>query len=144
KQNKVAPNVTVATVIASGYNTIDYGFVEGGGAPASNNEYYVSHFKDDGSVIYTDRWIAGAGPGKSPKREESNYNETTSPEPETSGDETAIKESESIAGGDTVYITNEGKKYHRAGCRYLSKSKIPISRGEAERQGYTPCSVCKP
>ncbi|MBN1574511.1 MAG: thermonuclease family protein, partial [Deltaproteobacteria bacterium] len=29
KQNKVAPNVTVATVIASGYNTIDYGFVEG-------------------------------------------------------------------------------------------------------------------
>jgi len=45
---------------------------------------------------------------------------------------------------DTVYITNTGAKYHRAGCRYLSKSCISISRSEAIDQGYTPCSVCKP
>jgi S1-C subfamily serine protease len=42
-----------------------------------------------------------------------------------------------------VYITRTGSKYHRAGCRYLSKSKIPITLKEA-RQHYAPCSVCKP
>jgi hypothetical protein len=45
---------------------------------------------------------------------------------------------------DIVYITNTGSKYHRAGCRYLSKSSIPIERKEAIAKGYTPCSVCKP
>ena len=44
----------------------------------------------------------------------------------------------------TVYITKTGKKYHRAGCRYLSHSKIPISLKEAKANGYTPCSVCRP
>lgn len=42
----------------------------------------------------------------------------------------------------TVYITNTGKKYHNAGCRYLAKSKIPISLSDAETRGYTPCKVC--
>lgn len=44
----------------------------------------------------------------------------------------------------TVYITKTGKKYHRAGCRYLSRSQIPISLKEAEAEGYQPCSVCNP
>jgi len=43
-----------------------------------------------------------------------------------------------------VYITKTGKKYHRLGCRYLSKSCIPISLTEAKRRGYTACKVCKP
>lgn len=44
----------------------------------------------------------------------------------------------------TVYITNSGEKYHAGGCRYLSKSKIPISLSEAQAQGYAPCKVCNP
>ena len=44
----------------------------------------------------------------------------------------------------TVYITKTGKKYHTATCRYLSKSKIPISLKDAKAKGFTPCSVCKP
>jgi hypothetical protein len=44
----------------------------------------------------------------------------------------------------TVYITKTGKKYHTATCRYLAKSKIPISLKDAKANGYTPCSVCKP
>lgn len=44
----------------------------------------------------------------------------------------------------TVYITNTGKKYHRSGCRYLSKSEKSISLSDAKNRGYTPCSVCKP
>jgi len=44
----------------------------------------------------------------------------------------------------TVYVTRTGKKYHREGCRYLRKSKIPISLKDAIKRGYTPCSVCNP
>ncbi len=42
----------------------------------------------------------------------------------------------------TVYITKTGSKYHRLGCRYLSKSSIPISLEDAKARGYEPCSVC--
>ena len=46
--------------------------------------------------------------------------------------------------GDTVHATATGKRYHRAGCRSLSKSDIPMTRAEAEQRGLTPCKVCKP
>lgn len=42
-----------------------------------------------------------------------------------------------------VYVTNTGKKYHRAGCRYLAKSMIPMELSKA-KQIYGPCSVCSP
>ncbi len=44
----------------------------------------------------------------------------------------------------TVYITNTGEKYHSSGCRYLRKSKIPISLQNAISRGYSPCSKCNP
>ena len=44
----------------------------------------------------------------------------------------------------TVYITKTGNKYHRAGCRYLSRSQIAISKSDAIGSGFTPCSVCNP
>ncbi|MGN0406991.1 MAG: hypothetical protein ACI4EJ_01910 [Bacteroides sp.] len=44
----------------------------------------------------------------------------------------------------TVYITNTGKKYHRSGCSYLSKSKIAISKSSAQAKGYDACSRCNP
>jgi cbb3-type cytochrome oxidase cytochrome c subunit len=43
----------------------------------------------------------------------------------------------------TVYVTRTGAKYHRDGCRYLSRSKIPMPLAEAVKR-YGPCSVCKP
>ena len=43
-----------------------------------------------------------------------------------------------------VYVTKTGKKYHTGGCRYLSKSRIPITIKDAIQRGYTPCSVCSP
>lgn len=45
--------------------------------------------------------------------------------------------------GETVYVTRSGTCYHRAGCRSLSKSQIPISLGQAKKK-YKPCSVCNP
>jgi len=43
----------------------------------------------------------------------------------------------------TVYVTRTGAKYHRSGCRYLSKSQIPMPLEQA-KQRYGPCSVCNP
>lgn len=44
----------------------------------------------------------------------------------------------------TVYITDTGSKYHRAGCKYLKKSKHAISLKDAKAQGYDPCGICNP
>lgn len=44
---------------------------------------------------------------------------------------------------EQVYITASGRKYHRAGCKYLSDSAKLISLAEA-RKSYEPCSRCKP
>lgn len=43
----------------------------------------------------------------------------------------------------TVYVTRTGAKYHRAGCRYLSRSMIPVSLSDA-KLSYSACSVCRP
>jgi len=44
--------------------------------------------------------------------------------------------------GGGFFVTETGKKFHKAGCRYLTSSAIPITREEAFARGYTPCSVC--
>jgi len=44
----------------------------------------------------------------------------------------------------TVYLTATGKKYHRAGCRYLSGGGTAATVKEATGRGLTPCKVCKP
>lgn len=46
--------------------------------------------------------------------------------------------------GATVYITDTGECYHLGSCRYLRRSKIPISLKDARSRGYRPCSVCGP
>ena len=46
-------------------------------------------------------------------------------------------------GAVTVYGTRTGKKYHQEGCRWLRKSKIPLSLTEAKKR-YSPCFVCEP
>ena len=44
----------------------------------------------------------------------------------------------------TVYTTKTGSKFHADGCKYLSESKIAISRADAVARGLTPCTVCNP
>jgi micrococcal nuclease len=43
----------------------------------------------------------------------------------------------------TVYITRTGRKYHRAECHCLAKSKIAISLADAKEK-YQPCKLCTP
>jgi len=45
---------------------------------------------------------------------------------------------------ETFYIIKTGTRYHRGGCHHLRRSAYPITRAEAEAQGYTPCRVCYP
>lgn len=63
--------------------------------------------------------------------------------PEEVGSARAKTAAKEIPAPVTVYITKTGEKYHRAGCRYLAKSSIPISLADAVRR-YGPCSVCGP
>jgi hypothetical protein len=44
----------------------------------------------------------------------------------------------------TVYVTDTGTKYHKAGCSYLNHSSTAISLCEAKSRGLGPCSRCKP
>lgn len=43
-----------------------------------------------------------------------------------------------------VYVTRTGAKFHRDGCRYLARSRIPATMKDAQAQGLTACSVCRP
>jgi hypothetical protein len=45
---------------------------------------------------------------------------------------------------ETFYITRTGARYHRSSCHHLRRSAFPITRAEAEAQGYTSCRVCYP
>ena len=52
--------------------------------------------------------------------------------------------SQSSNQGVTVYGTATGSKYHAEGCRYLAKSKVPMTLSDAKAKGLTACSVCGP
>lgn len=60
------------------------------------------------------------------------------------GSSTPPIKAETETGGQTVYITVSGKKYHADGCRYLRKSKVAIALADAIAKGYGPCSACNP
>jgi micrococcal nuclease len=55
-----------------------------------------------------------------------------------------LRQSTTQTSSDIVYITRTGTRFHRAGCRYLQYSAIPITRSEAIARGYTPCKICRP
>lgn len=56
----------------------------------------------------------------------------------SSGGSTSSGNTQSV----TVYVTNTGAKYHKAGCQYLRLSQNAISLNDAKASGYTACSRC--
>ncbi len=42
----------------------------------------------------------------------------------------------------TVYIADNGKKYHQRNCSSAKTGKHGIELAEAKKQGYEPCKVC--
>ena len=67
---------------------------------------------------------------------------TPTPEPTQIQEQAKIETPKKEKKERIVYITRTGEKYHRDGCRYLSRSQIPISIDNAVDQGYDACSVC--
>ena len=59
------------------------------------------------------------------------------------GVSSVASEAVDAAAQNDVYVTRTGTKYHREGCRSLSRSKIPLSLAEA-KQKYSPCGRCSP
>ncbi|MBI5093875.1 MAG: hypothetical protein HZB26_15730 [Candidatus Hydrogenedentes bacterium] len=44
----------------------------------------------------------------------------------------------------TVYVTAKGKNYHSDGCKFLWRSKNPLTLKDAVAKGYKACVACKP
>jgi competence protein ComEC len=63
--------------------------------------------------------------------------------PPTTAKPTVPQVKSTVIQNATVYVTKTGEKYHKDGCRSLSKSKIPKKLSEVKGM-YDPCSVCKP
>ena len=55
----------------------------------------------------------------------------------------SIAGAEDTMGDITVFVTNNGMWYHRAGCRELQNSRIPVKLS-AVRQYCRPCTKCRP
>ena len=68
---------------------------------------------------------------------------TTVQQPTTIVERESSAATATAAGEQTVYVTRTGSKYHKAGCRYLSKSAIPMKLKDAAAR-YAPCGVCNP
>ena len=63
---------------------------------------------------------------------------------ETYLEDTGKSEPENPDAAIIVYITESGKKYHRADCPHLRSGKKEITLKEAKERGYTPCKACNP
>jgi micrococcal nuclease len=55
----------------------------------------------------------------------------------------AADQAPAVTVATTVYVTRTGAKYHRAGCRHLARSQLPMELKDAAAR-YGPCSVCQP
>lgn len=91
----------------------------------------------EANPVAPEEWRAG-------KRSDTAKSKTKS---QSSPDDITVQNETEKTATDTksaqVFVTRTGEKYHRAGCRYLSRSQIPISLADA-KVGYGACSVCNP
>ncbi len=80
-------------------------------------------------------------PPESKAPEQSNVNYAGN----TGNSNAAVVDSNNADNGSVVvHITDSGKKYHRAGCRYLKQSDSEVTLDTAKSLGLSPCSVCNP
>ncbi len=55
-----------------------------------------------------------------------------------------MPESRSTPDNETVYVTKDGDKFHKAGCQYIRDKEwlLELTPQQAIDAGYTPCKVC--
>jgi beta-lactamase superfamily II metal-dependent hydrolase len=108
----------------------------------TNNKVIIMRTDLNGSIVMSsDGKKITAIASKSDTAKNSN---TTTVAPTAPSTKVETKPSVSTNKSTAVYITKTGKKYHRDGCRSLSKSKIQTTIGEAQKKGLESCDVCKP
>jgi len=90
--------------------------------------------------------FAGCGPQEQPAPSSPRASQVAqpSPAPEPTAQAAPAPQPQQEQATETVYVTRTGSKYHRDGCRYLSQSKIPMTKQAAIANGYSACSVCRP
>lgn len=140
-ENYIDPQEHYSDGYADGYND---GYYDG--SSVSDDSSYEDGY-DDGyyyglEVGYNDGYYEGYADGYADNEPASSYSGGNTYSGSSTGgyDDTYSEPPVS----STVYITESGTKYHRAGCQYLSKSCISISKSSAQSRGYTACSRCKP
>jgi len=58
------------------------------------------------------------------------------------GETTAKEEAAAVGLKEVVWVTKDGKEYHKGDCNRLDKSRKPISLEKAESLKYTKCGTC--
>ena len=97
-------------------------------------KHYIDYGKAEGRLPYADA-------PKQVSDTKSNKNSNAS-EKASNKREANKTPADTTRTSQTVYITNTGKKYHNAGCRYLKSSEIAISLDDAKAKGYEACKSC--
>ncbi len=49
-----------------------------------------------------------------------------------------------LSNAQTVYATENGKKYHKKNCTLVNEGKKGMELSEAKKKGLEPCGACKP
>jgi len=122
----VQPGVTIN--YANGESSLD-------GTDAQQNN------GSDATANSTDNSVSAANTGNSDTAVTSSGSSTSN---SAVTDQQASDQNNSSNEAVTVHITKTGKKYHRAGCRYLKDSDSEVTLDEAKSLGLSPCGVCNP
>lgn len=151
--SRTSTNAALATSLSPTYAVISYGIGNSYGHPTQEALDALSGTTVYGTGVNGTVTIESDGTSLSASAEKDGTvvagdTDSGSESSDSTGAAAAGATSSQTDAGDgsdpTVYTTKTGGKYHREGCQYLRKSKIPISLSEAKAQGLVPCSKCHP
>ena len=151
--SRTSTNAALATSLSPTYAVISYGIGNSYGHPTQEALDALSGTTVYGTGVNGTVTIESDGTSLSASAEKDGTvvagdTDSGSEPSDSTGAAAAGATSSQTDAGDgsdpTVYTTKTGGKYHREGCQYLRKSKIPISLSEAKAQGLEPCSKCHP
>lgn len=126
---------------------IDWSYTGSAQVDGKGTYYYVKNgqLSQNSSGSSSSSTSAGSGSSSS-SASKGNGSASTSGSSTSKGNSSASASgstASSTDGNRTVYITDTGSKYHRAGCRTLSSSK-ETTLANAKALGLEPCKICNP
>jgi competence protein ComEC len=151
--SSASTSINFLNAVSPKFAVISVGKENSYGHPAQStldklNTYGVSVYRTDesGTIV-----ITSDGQNLTTNASVSSYNPQVTPQNTVINNNTVVPSQNTVTNNTVpndkdiiVYKTKTGKKYHRADCKYLKDSSIPITLAEAKAQGLTPCEVCHP